>query len=34
MCFAVRQQDQHPEIIVANAGVTGRNLFCYRGWLI
>jgi len=30
MCFAVRLQDQYPEIIVADAGVTQRNFFCYR----
>ena len=30
MCFAIRQQDQNPEIFAAEAGVTGRNSFCYR----
>lgn len=32
MCFAVRQQDQYPEIIAADAGVTGRKSFYYRDW--
>jgi hypothetical protein len=30
MCFVVRQQDKYHEIIAADAGVTGRNSFCYR----
>jgi hypothetical protein len=30
MCFAIKQKDQYPEIIAADAAVTERNWFCCR----